>query len=88
MKTETNTLQKQQLKLDTLNQKLNGAMMASLKAIHSATSPDSIEEEDLKRQRKGQEILGRLLSPPYWIQLGALFPGWDAHGLGPAGAWT
>lgn len=64
MKAETNTLQKQQLKLDTLNQKLNDAMMASLKAIHSATSPDSIEEEDLKRQRKGQEILGRLLSPP------------------------
>ena len=64
MNVQTNTSKKQQQELDTLNQKLNDAMMVSLKAIHSATSPNSIEEEDLKCQGKDQEILGRLLSPP------------------------
>lgn len=64
MKLQKNDWTKEQLKLDAFNQKLTDAMMAALKAIHSATSPDSIEEEDLKRQRKGQEILGRLISPP------------------------
>ena len=36
-------------------------MMRALKAIHSATSPESMAPEDLERQRKGQEVLG----PPH-----------------------
>ena len=39
------------------------AMMGALKAIHSAASPDSMEPADLERQRKGQELLGRLAAP-------------------------
>lgn len=38
-------------------------MMKALKAIHSATSPESMAPEDLERQRKGQEVLGRLIAP-------------------------
>lgn len=34
---------------ELLNQKLTDAMMAALKAIHSAASPDSIDEDDLAR---------------------------------------
>ena len=54
-------------KLETtelLNQKLTDAMMAALKTVHSAASPDSTDLEDLAFQRKGQEVLGRLMSPP------------------------
>lgn len=39
------------------------AMMRALKAIHSASSAESMAPEDLTRQRAGQEILGRLASP-------------------------
>ena len=38
-------------------------MMRALKAIHTATSPESMAPEDLERQRKGQEVLGRLAAP-------------------------
>ena len=38
-------------------------MMRALKAIHSATSPESMKPEDLERQRAGQEVLGRLITP-------------------------
>lgn len=38
-------------------------MMKALKAIHTATSPESMAPEDLERQRKGQEVLGRLAAP-------------------------
>lgn len=38
-------------------------MMRALKAIHSATSPESMDPEDLERQRAGQEVLGRLITP-------------------------
>lgn len=51
-------------KAELLNQKLTEAMMTALKAVHSAASPDSMDTEDLARQRKGQEVLGRLMSPP------------------------
>ena len=40
-----------------------GPMMRALKAVHSATSPESMEPEDLERQRKGQMVLGRLIAP-------------------------
>lgn len=49
---------------ERLNKRLTDAMMAALKSIHSATSPDSMDPGDLHRQRMGQEVLGRLASPP------------------------
>ena len=38
-------------------------IMKALKAVHTATSPESMDREDLERQRKGQEMLGRLIAP-------------------------
>ena len=38
-------------------------MMRALKAIHSAGSPESMTPKDLERQRAGQELLGRLITP-------------------------
>ena len=49
---------------ERLNQKLTDAMMAALKTVRSTTSPDSMDAKDLAYQRKGQEVLGRLMSPP------------------------
>lgn len=43
-------------------------VMRALKAVHSAAAPDSMEPEDLERQRKGQEVLGRLIAPPLGIR--------------------
>ncbi|WP_186564726.1 alpha/beta hydrolase [Lawsonibacter celer] len=37
--------------------------MRALKAIHSAATPDTMDLEDLERQRRGQELLGRLVAP-------------------------
>ena len=39
-------------------------LMRALKAIHSATAPESMTPADLERERRGQEVLGRLISPP------------------------
>jgi monoterpene epsilon-lactone hydrolase len=57
-------------------------IMAALKAVHSATSPDSMAPEDLDRQRKGQELLGRLVAPMLGMD-------WEPFSIGemPA-AWT
>ncbi len=38
-------------------------MMRALKAIHSVATPGSMNLEDLERQRAGQELLGRLVTP-------------------------
>ena len=62
-------------KAELFNQKLTEAMMVALKAIHSAASPDSMDTEDLNRQRKGQEVLGRLMSPPIGFS-------WEPFSLG------
>lgn len=37
--------------------------MRALKAIHSAATPETMNLEDLERQRIGQELLGRLIAP-------------------------
>lgn len=59
-----------------------GPLMRALKAIHSATNPASLAPEDLERQRKGQELLGRLISPMLGIA-------WEPFKLGPMpAAWT
>lgn len=63
-------------------QKRTSAVMGALKAIHSATSPDSMDPEDLDRQRKGQELLGRLVAP----MLGMSWEPFDLRGM-PA-AWV
>lgn len=42
----------------------NEAIMAALRKVHSIASPASTAPEELKRQRLGQEALGRLLTPP------------------------
>ena len=42
----------------------NEAILAALRKVHSIASTASTAPEDLKRQRLGQEALGRLLTPP------------------------
>ncbi|WP_297211713.1 alpha/beta hydrolase [uncultured Flavonifractor sp.] len=37
--------------------------LRALRAIHSAATPDTMDLEDLERQRKGQQLLGRLVAP-------------------------
>ena len=66
----------------TAEQKRASAVMGALKAIHSATSPDSMDPEDLDRQRKGQELLGRLVAP----MAGMSWEPFDLQGM-PA-AWV
>lgn len=48
----------------------NEAILAALRKVHNIASPASTAPEDLKRQRLGQETLGRLLTPPTLIQVG------------------
>ncbi len=38
-------------------------MMRALKALHSAAQPDAMTAEELRRQRRSQELLGRLAAP-------------------------
>lgn len=57
-------------------------VMRALKAIHSSTSPESMDPEDLDRQRKGQELLGRLVAPMVGMS-------WEPFELaGMAAAWV
>ena len=63
-------------------QRRTSAMMGALRAIHSAASPVSRAPDDLERQRKGQELLGRLVAP----MLGMSWEPFDLGGM-PA-AWT
>lgn len=42
----------------------NEAILAALRKVHNIAFPASTAPEDLKRQRLGQETLGRLLTPP------------------------
>lgn len=82
MHTKRNPTKNQPEKAELFNQKLTEAMMTALKAIHSAASPDSMDTEDLARQRKGQEVLGRLMSPPIGFS-------WEPFRLGEmAMAWV
>ena len=54
-------------------------MMRALKTIHSAASPQTMAPEDLERQRKGQELLGRLVAPMAGMS-------WEPFELGPINA--
>ena len=64
-------------------QKIISAVMSAFRSIHSATatSPSSMQPKDLERQRKGQELLGKLVSPMSGLQ-------WEPFSIGkmPA-AW-
>ena len=51
-------------KYEALSKKLTETMMAALKSAHSAAAPGSMDPEDLNRQRIGQDVLGRLITPP------------------------
>ena len=75
MKSKINSQKIYKETTELLNQKLTEAMMTALKAIQSAASPDSMDVEDLARQRKGQEVLGRLMSPPIGFS-------WEPFSLG------
>ena len=57
-------------------------MMKALKAVHSAASPESMAPEDLERQRRGQEVLGRLIAPMAGME-------WEPFSLaGMKAAWV
>lgn len=53
---------KQHRKVNSEEKRL-ALMMRALKAVHSAGSPESMTPKDLERQRAGQELLGRLITP-------------------------
>ena len=58
-------------------------MMRALKAIHSVGAPDSMNPEDLAKQRAGQELLGRLAAPMIVMKK------WEPFSLkGMAAAWV
>ena len=57
-------------------------MMRALKAVHSATSPESMTQKDLDRQRAGQELLGRLVTP----MIGMRWETFDLEGM--KAAWV
>ncbi|WP_367926023.1 alpha/beta hydrolase [uncultured Ruthenibacterium sp.] len=58
-----------------LTEKTTQAMLAALKAVHSASAPADGDLEGLARQRQSQNVLGRLFSP----QLGFT---WEPFSLG------
>ena len=37
--------------------------LRALRAIHTAATPETMDVEDLEKQRRGQELLGRLIAP-------------------------
>lgn len=63
-------------------QRRTNNVMNALRAIHAATSPSSMEPEDLEKQRKGQELLGNLLAP----MLGMSWEPFDLDGM--SAAWV
>jgi acetyl esterase/lipase len=57
-------------------------MMRALKAVHTAGSAESMAPEDLERQRAGQELLGRLVTP----MIGMRWEPFDLQGM--KAAWV
>ena len=56
--------------------------MRALKALHSMASPGQVTAEDLEKQRRNQEILGRLMTPAAGMD-------WETFSLdGMAASWT
>ena len=58
-------------------------MMRALKAIHSVSTPGSMEPEELAKQRAAQEVLGRLAAPMIVLKK------WETFQLkGMSAAWV
>lgn len=55
-------------------------MLRALKAVHSVTTPDSMQPEDLERHRAALELLGRLSAP----MLGLDWSPFQLEGMGAA----
>jgi acetyl esterase/lipase len=71
----------EQRKVDAEEKRL-ALMMRALKAVHTAGSAESMAPEDLERQRAGQELLGRLVTPMIGMQ-------WEPFDLqGMKAAWV
>lgn len=71
-----------------INQKLADAMMSVLKVIHAPNHTCQVEPELLERQRKHQDILGKMVTPPLgfsWepFDLNGLPMAWVRPGAGP-----
>ena len=67
---------------ETAEERRLAPMMRALKAIHSATLPESMAPEDLERQRAAQELLGRLAAPMLGMR-------WEPFTLdGMSAAWV
>lgn len=66
---------------DESNPRLSPLMLA-LKAVHSAGAPDTMDPEELEKQRRNQDTLGRLTAPMIGMD-------WEELDLdGMAAAWT
>ena len=63
-------------------QKLTAAVMNALRSVRSAASPDAMTGRELARQRRGQQILGRLAAPVRGLV-------WEPFKIGPMdAAWV
>ena len=70
-------------------------LMRALKALHSAGAPESMTAEELERQRRSQEVLGKLTAPMTGMDyeefaLSGMSAAWTRlkapHGVGQPGA--
>ncbi len=57
-------MKKQERANSPINQKLADAMMSVLKIIHDPNHTGQVDPELLERQRKHQDILGKMVTPP------------------------
>ena len=70
-------MKRQERSNSPINQKLADAMMSVLKVIHAPNHTSQVEPELLERQRKHQDILGKMVTPP----LGFSWEPFDLNGL-------
>ena len=62
-------MKKQERANSPINQKLADAMMSVLKIIHDPNHTGQVDPELLERQRKHQDILGKMVTPPLGLSL-------------------
>jgi len=82
MKQELKPLRVKKTRPDRKEEKRLAGMMRALKAVHSVSSPESMDPEDLARQRSAQDILGRLAAP----MIGMRWEPFDLDGM--KAAWV
>ncbi|MBM6924730.1 alpha/beta hydrolase [Pseudoflavonifractor phocaeensis] len=68
---------RQQLARQRVEKQRLAPFMRALRAIHSVTTPEAMDPEDLEKQRKGQELLGRLVAP----MSGMMWEPFDLEGM-------